>query len=142
MWGWMGQVGQIASLAYEDGSMSSTAAVLTSNNPQMVLSQSAFLIHLSTSRQEQLNQVITTASQLAGAKQYARRITTAVAGLKRQLAAQKATLDKLIAKRLCRDSDIPTPEWHVLAPDHDVDVVAQAEGVGVALEGEGAREVG
>ncbi|HCU96459.1 MAG TPA: hypothetical protein DHU96_28575 [Actinobacteria bacterium] len=94
-----GQVGQIASLAYEDGSMSSTAAVLTSNNPQMVLSQSAFLIHLSTSRQEQLNQVITTASQLAGAKQYARRITTAVAGLKRQLAAQKATLDKLIAKQ-------------------------------------------
>jgi cell wall-associated NlpC family hydrolase len=94
-----GQVGQIASLAYEDGSMSSTAAVLTSSDPQTVLSQSAFLIHLSTSRQEQLSQVVTTASQLAGAKQYARRITSAVAGLKRQLASQKAALDKLIAKQ-------------------------------------------
>jgi cell wall-associated NlpC family hydrolase len=94
-----GQVGQIASLAYEDGNMSSTAAVLTSSDPQTVLSQSAFLIHLSTSRQQQLSQVITTQGQLASAKQYARRITTAVAGLKRQLAAQKATLDKLITKQ-------------------------------------------
>jgi cell wall-associated NlpC family hydrolase len=94
-----GQVGQIASLAYENGNMSSTAAVVTSANPELVLSQSAFLIHLSTSRQDQLNQVMTTASQLAGAKQYARRITTAVAGLQRQLASQKAGLDKLITKQ-------------------------------------------
>ena len=94
-----GQVGQIASLAYEDGSMSSTAAVLTSSNPQTVLSQSAFLIHLSTNRQDQLSHFITTAGQLTGAKQYARRIMTAVAGLKRQLGSQKAALDKLISKQ-------------------------------------------
>ena len=94
-----GQIGQIASLAYENGSMSSTAAVLTSSNPQTVLSQSAFLIHLSTNRQDQLSHFITTAGQLTGAKQYARRIMTAVAGLKRQLGSQKAALDKLISKQ-------------------------------------------
>lgn len=92
-----GQIGQLASLAYENGNMSSTAAVLTSSNPQTILSQSSFLIHLSANNQDQLNQVMTTQTQLAGAKQYSSRITTAVAGLKRQLAAQKATLDKLIA---------------------------------------------
>ena len=42
------QIAQIASNVYENGAMSSVAALLTSGNPQTLLSQSAFLTHLST----------------------------------------------------------------------------------------------
>jgi cell wall-associated NlpC family hydrolase len=93
------QIAQIASFAYENGNMTSTAAVLTSNDPQTVLSQSAFLIHLSTSRYQQVQQFISAARQLTGAKKYSQRIETAIAGIKRQLGEQKAAESKLLAKQ-------------------------------------------
>ena len=61
------QIGGIASFAYENGNMTSTAAVLTSSNPQTVLSQSAYLIHLASNRYEQVQQFITDARQLTEA---------------------------------------------------------------------------
>ena len=94
-----GAIGQIASLAYENGTMTSTAAVLTSNNPQTLLAQSAILIHLSTDRHQQLQAFILMARQLAGAKQTVRRTETAVAALKKRLTGQRAALNKLIAQQ-------------------------------------------
>lgn len=93
------EIAQIASTIYENGSLTSTAALLTSGNPQAILSQSAILIHLSTANQQQLEQFITTNRQLLGAQQMARRTKTAVAALKRKLAGQKASLDKTIAQQ-------------------------------------------
>jgi peptidoglycan DL-endopeptidase CwlO len=93
------QIGQIASFAYENGNMTSTASVLTSNDPQTVLSQSAFLIHLASNRYEQVQQFVSAARQLTGAKQYGQRIETAIAGLKHQLGQQKATESKLLAQQ-------------------------------------------
>ncbi len=93
------QIGQIASFAYENGNMSSTAAVLTSNDPQTVLSQSAFLIHLASNRYDQVQQFISAARQLTGAKQYGQRIETAIESLRRQLGEQKAAESKLLAKQ-------------------------------------------
>ena len=46
-----GAIGQIASTAYESGSMTSPLGVLTAGSPQTLLAQSAILTHLSTSRQ-------------------------------------------------------------------------------------------
>ena len=51
------QIAQIASNVYENGSMTSTAALLTSGDPQMLLSQSAFLTHLSSDNYQQLQAV-------------------------------------------------------------------------------------
>ncbi len=93
------QIGAIASLAYENGSMTSTAAVLTSSNPQTLLAQSAILIHLSTARQQQLSQFILMARQIEGAKQVVQRTEAAIAALKKRLAGQRATLNKLIAQQ-------------------------------------------
>jgi cell wall-associated NlpC family hydrolase len=93
------EIAQIAATIYENGSLTSTAALLTSGNPEAILSQSAILIHLSTANQQQLQQFITTNRQLLGARQMARRTETAVAALKQKLAAQKADLDKLIAQQ-------------------------------------------
>ena len=90
------EIAQIASNVYENGAMSSVAALLTSGNPQTLLSQSAFLTHLSTDQYQQLQQVITTESQLAGAKQMAKRTEQAVAGLTKKLASQRADLQNTI----------------------------------------------
>jgi peptidoglycan DL-endopeptidase CwlO len=94
-----GAIGQIASTAYESGSMTSPLGVLTSGSPQTLLAQSAILTHLSTSRQQQLAQFNLTARALADAKQTGQRTETAVASLKQQLASQKANLNKLINKQ-------------------------------------------
>jgi peptidoglycan DL-endopeptidase CwlO len=94
-----GAIGQIASTAYENGSMTSPLGVLTAVDPQTLLAQSAILTHLSTSRQQQLTQFNLTARALAAAKQTGQRTESAVASLKKQLASQKANLTKLITKQ-------------------------------------------
>jgi peptidoglycan DL-endopeptidase CwlO len=94
-----GRIAQVASFAYQNGTLNSSLAPLTSNDPQAVLAQSAILIHLSTSRQQQLEQFLAAANALAGAKQTVQRTETAVAKLKNQLAGQKANLNKLIQKQ-------------------------------------------
>jgi cell wall-associated NlpC family hydrolase len=93
------EIAQIASNVYENGAMSSVAALLTSGNPQTLLSQSAFLTHLSTDQYQQLQQVITTQRQLAGAHLMAKRTEQAVAALKKQLGSQRASLNKLIEQQ-------------------------------------------
>lgn len=93
------QIAQIASSVYENGAMSSVAALLTSGNPQTLLSQSAFLTHLSTDQYQQLQQVLATERQLAGAHLMAKRTEQAVAALKKQLGSQRATLQKAIAQQ-------------------------------------------
>ncbi len=93
------EIAQIASNVYENGAMSSVAALLTSGNPQTMLSQSAFLTHLSTDQYQQLQLVITTERQLTGARQMAKRTEHAVAALKKQLGSQRAALDKTIAQQ-------------------------------------------
>jgi peptidoglycan DL-endopeptidase CwlO len=93
------QIAQIASTVYENGSMTSTAALLTSNNPQKLLSQSAILIHLSTDNHTQLQQFIATDRQLIATQQLAKRTETAIAAIKNKLAKQRATLTKVIKQQ-------------------------------------------
>ena len=93
------QIAQMASSVYENGSMTSPAALLTSGDPQTLLSQSAFLTHLSSDNHQQLQAFLTTNRQLAGARDMAKRTESAVAALKRQLASQRASLNKLITQQ-------------------------------------------
>jgi cell wall-associated NlpC family hydrolase len=93
------QIAQIASNVYMNGAMSSVAALLTSGDPQTLLSQSAILTHLSTDQYQQLQQVITTDRQLAGAHLMAKRTEHAVQQLQKQLGSQRASLNKLITQQ-------------------------------------------
>ena len=93
------QIAQIATNVYENGAMSSVAALLTSGNPQTLLNQSAILTHLSTSQYQQLQQVLTTNRQLAGARLMAKRTEKAVQGLQKQLGSQRASLNKVITQQ-------------------------------------------
>ena len=93
------EIAQIASNVYMNGAMSSVAALLTSGDPEQLLSQSAILTHLSTDQYQQLQQVIRTDRQLAGAHLVAKRTAQAVQKQQKQLASQRASLDKLIAQQ-------------------------------------------
>jgi cell wall-associated NlpC family hydrolase len=93
------EIAQIASNVYMNGAMSSVAALLTSEDPEKLLSQSAILTHLSTDQYQQLQQVITTDRQLAGARLMAKRTEQAVQKLQKQLGSQRASLDKLITQQ-------------------------------------------
>jgi cell wall-associated NlpC family hydrolase len=93
------QIAQIASNVYMNGAMNSVAALLTSGNPQTLLSQSAILTHLSTDQAQQLQQVTTTDRQLAGAHLMAKRTEQAVQKLQKQLGSQRTSLNKLIAQQ-------------------------------------------
>jgi peptidoglycan DL-endopeptidase CwlO len=93
------EIASIASNVYMNGAMSSVAALLTSGDPETLLSQSAILTHLSTDQYQQLQQVITTDRQLAGARQVAKRTEQGVQKLQKQLGSQRASLDKLITQQ-------------------------------------------
>jgi peptidoglycan DL-endopeptidase CwlO len=93
------QVAAIASTAYENGNMSSIGALLTSDNPQAVMSQASVLMQLSTDRSAQVTQFIAAARQLEGAQQTARRTQRAVAALDKQLLARKQSIGAALAKK-------------------------------------------
>jgi cell wall-associated NlpC family hydrolase len=90
------QIAQIASAAYESGNMNSVGALLTSNNPQAVLSQASVLLQLSSDRSAQVNHFLSVARQLEGGQQMARRAETAIATLEKQRLARKQALSKNI----------------------------------------------
>jgi cell wall-associated NlpC family hydrolase len=93
------EIAQIASNVYMNGAMSSAAALLTSADPETLLSQSAILTHLSTDQYHQLQQIVTTDRQLAGARQMAKRTEQAVQQLQKKLGSQRASLNKLITEQ-------------------------------------------
>jgi len=90
------QIAAIASTAYENGTMSSMGALLTSNNPQAVLNQASALLQLSSDRSAEVNQFISAARQLAGAQVTARRTEAAIATLDAQRLARKRSIGKTL----------------------------------------------
>jgi peptidoglycan DL-endopeptidase CwlO len=93
------QVAQIAAAAYEEGSLNSPQALITSSNPQQILNQSSILLELSASNSNQMTEFVSAARQLTGAQQSARRVRDGILTLRSKLAAQKASLNKLITQQ-------------------------------------------
>jgi cell wall-associated NlpC family hydrolase len=93
------QIAAIASTAYENGNMTSMGALLTSNNPQAVLSQAAVLLQLSSDRASQVNEFVQAARQLQGAQLTAKRTEQAVATLDAQRLSRKKSLSKSLKKQ-------------------------------------------
>ena len=93
------QIATIASTAFENGTMSSVGALLTSDNPQAVLNQASVLLQLSSDRSAQIKQFIATAAQLASAQQMARRAEQGIATLESQRLARKKSIGKTLGKQ-------------------------------------------
>jgi peptidoglycan DL-endopeptidase CwlO len=93
------QIATIASTAFENGTMSSMGALLTSDNPQAVLNQASVLLQLSSDRSAQIKQFIATAAQLASAQQMARRTEQGIASLDSQRLARKKSIGRTLDKQ-------------------------------------------
>jgi len=86
------QVARIAAQAYEDGQLTSTAALLTSDDPQTVLDQGSILIQLSSANSAQMAQFIEAAKQLESAQQAAKNAKAAIITLRARLNGQRTVL--------------------------------------------------
>jgi cell wall-associated NlpC family hydrolase len=94
-------IAQIASAAYESGNLGSAGVgpLLTSGNPQAVMSQASALLQLSGARGAEMKRFITVARQLTAAQQAARRTETAVAALGKQRLARKKSIATALASQ-------------------------------------------
>jgi len=95
------EVGKIAATAYETGtgSLNSSAALLTSGNPQQILNQSSILVELSSANNTEMRQFVAAARQLTQAQQTARRAKAAIVALRNNLSKRKKALSNLITQQ-------------------------------------------
>jgi cell wall-associated NlpC family hydrolase len=93
------QIGQIAAQAYMQGQVNSSIELLSTGKPQQILDESSILLELSSSNDAQMNQFLVAARRLNGAQQAALHTQQGIAGLKRSLTGQKASLTKLISQQ-------------------------------------------
>jgi peptidoglycan DL-endopeptidase CwlO len=89
-------VAQIAASAYEDTGSTSIAGVLTSGNPEQVLQEGSLLLQLSSSRDDETQQLLAAASQLSGVQQEMQRTDDGIASLKSELGTRKNSLNGLL----------------------------------------------
>jgi peptidoglycan DL-endopeptidase CwlO len=92
-------IAQVAAAAYEDGNMTSMVTVLTSANPQDILSKAAMLVQLSSLRYSEMHQFILAARQLSGAQEQEKRAEAAIASLRDQKMAQVDAIRKSLDQR-------------------------------------------
>jgi septal ring factor EnvC (AmiA/AmiB activator) len=64
-----GQIGEIAAQAYEQGSLNSSIALLTSGKPQQILNQSSMLLELSSANNAKMSQFLAAARAVSNTKQ-------------------------------------------------------------------------
>jgi cell wall-associated NlpC family hydrolase len=93
------QIAQIAAAAYENGTMTSAAALLTASNPDAVISQASVLQHLSSDTTAEVNQFIAAARQVSAVQQVSRRTEGAIAALEKQRLARKKAIAVAVAKQ-------------------------------------------
>jgi cell wall-associated NlpC family hydrolase len=93
------QVAQIAATAYEEGSLTSPAVLLTSGDAQQILNQASILEELASSNNAAMSQFLVAAHQLTAAQQSAQRTRDAEAALRNRLASQKNAVNKTIAQQ-------------------------------------------
>ena len=93
------QIAQLAAAAYENGTMTSAGALLTSSSPQTVISQASMLQHLSTTQATEVHQLVAAARALATAQRSAARTAAAVAVLRKQQLARKKAMAAAVAQQ-------------------------------------------
>jgi peptidoglycan DL-endopeptidase CwlO len=112
-------VAQIAAQAYEDGTLTTPEALLTSSNPQQILDQSSILLELSSSNTTEMNAFLAAARQLSGAQASARRVKAGILALRDKLAAEKNTLEKQYSQQKALLAQLTPAQQTGLGPGVD-----------------------
>jgi peptidoglycan DL-endopeptidase CwlO len=87
---------QVAVASYEDSEQTSIMGLLSSGNPQTVLSQASLVLQVEGTHNEEAKQLLTMASALNSAKQQREHTEQGVAQLAAQYATQKKSVTKLL----------------------------------------------
>jgi peptidoglycan DL-endopeptidase CwlO len=93
------EVARIAVTAYEHGNINPSITLLTSGNPQQVLSKSSILLELSASDNARITQFLDAARQLTSARRLASRTQAGTQELKNGLAKRRTALAKLVSQQ-------------------------------------------
>ncbi len=109
-------IAQIAATAYEEGTLTSPGALLTSGNPQQILNQSSILLEMSANNSAAMKQFLGAAKQLTGAQQAARRVQAGILTLKKSLSSRKAALNKLITQQKALLAQLTPAQQAVASP--------------------------
>jgi peptidoglycan DL-endopeptidase CwlO len=109
-------IAQIAATAYEEGTLTSPGALLTSGNPQQILNQSSILLEMSANNSAAMTQFLGAAKQLTGAQQTARRVDAGILALKKSLGSRKAALDKTLAQQKALLAQLTPAQQAVASP--------------------------
>jgi peptidoglycan DL-endopeptidase CwlO len=110
------QIAEIATEDYENGSLTSPEALLTSNDPQQILDQSSILLELSSSNTAAMSAFLAAARQLSGAQESARRVKAGILALKDKLAAEKKSDSKLISQQQALLAQLTPAQQAVAGP--------------------------
>jgi cell wall-associated NlpC family hydrolase len=86
----------VAVSGYENSGRTSIIGLLTSGNPDAVLSQASLLLQIEGTHNEEAQQLLTSANELSTMKQQRQRTETGVQQLTAQYSAQKNSITKLL----------------------------------------------
>ena len=89
----------IAVAGYENSGETSVIGLLTSGNPDAVLSQASLLLQIEGTHNEEAQQLLTSANELSTMKQQRQRTETGVQQLTAKYAAQKSSMTQLLDKQ-------------------------------------------
>ncbi|HTR90490.1 MAG TPA: NlpC/P60 family protein [Trebonia sp.] len=89
----------VAVAAYENSNSTSVLGLLTSGNPDAVLSQASLLLQVEGTHNQQAQQFLTLAGELSTIKAERQHTEEGVAQVKQQIVTQKASLTKLLDKQ-------------------------------------------
>jgi cell wall-associated NlpC family hydrolase len=91
------QLAQVAVSEYENANQTSIVGLLSSGNPETVLSQASLVLEVAGTHNEEATQYLTAAQTLASVTEQRQRTEQGMAQIRTQLAAQKTSLNKLLA---------------------------------------------
>ena len=91
------QLAQVAVSEYENSSQTSILGLLSSGNPANVLSQASLVLEVAGTHNQEATQYLTAAQTLASVTEQRQRTEQGIAQIRAQLAAQKTSLNKLLA---------------------------------------------
>jgi cell wall-associated NlpC family hydrolase len=91
------QLAQLAVSVYENSNQNSVLGLLSSGNPASVLSQASLVLEVAGAHNEEATQFLTAAQTLASVSEQRQRTEQGIAQIRGQLAAQKTSLNKMLA---------------------------------------------
>ena len=89
----------VAVAGYENSGQTSVIGLLTSGNPDAVLSQASLVLQIEGTHNEEAQQLLTSANELSTMKQQRQRTETGVQQLTAKYAAQKSSMTQLLDKQ-------------------------------------------